>query len=178
MAHAPLSRAVDIPERGPMTRRVKRGIALVCAGIATIAIAIVAIPALAAQRAVATTPFKVLAFYSGTYDAAHIDFEKEARVWFPQQGGANGYTFEATTDWSRLNAITPQQYQVVMFLDDIAPASTHAGFQRYMDGGGAFFGFHVSAFNTDPNTWPWYHNTLLGTGAFQTNSWGPTPETL
>ena len=40
----------------------------------------------------AATPFRLLAFYSGTYDAAHISFEKEANVWFPQQAGANGYT--------------------------------------------------------------------------------------
>lgn len=160
-----------------MTRKLKRRIALVFAAIVTVATAVVAIPALAAQQAAAPA-FKVLAFYSGTYDAAHIDFEKEARVWFPQQGAQLGFSFEATTDWSRLNTITPQQYQVVMFLDDIAPDSTHAGFQHYMESGGAWLGFHVSAFNTDPNTWSWYHNTFLGTGAFQTNSWGPTPETL
>jgi hypothetical protein len=156
----------------------KRRLALAFAAICAIAVAGIAIPAMAAQKAAAATPFKVLAFYSGTYDAAHIDFEKEARVWFPQQGATYGFTFEATTDWSRLNTVTPAQYQVVMFLDDIAPANTHTGFQRYMDSGGGFFGFHVSAFNTDPNSWSWYHNTFLGTGAFQTNSWGPTPETL
>lgn len=160
-----------------MTSKLKRRIALAVAAIVVGATAVAAIPALAAQRA-ATQAFKVLAFYSGTYDAAHIDFEKEARVWFPQQGAQYGFSFEATTDWSRLNTITPQQYQVVMFLDDIAPSYTHASFQRYMDSGGAWFGFHVSAFNTDPNSWPWYHNTFLGTGAFRTNSWGPTSETL
>jgi hypothetical protein len=149
--------------------------AAVCA-IAAAAAAIVTVPALGATQA--TPSFKVLAFYSGTYDAAHIDFDKEAKVWFPQTAAQYGFSWEATTDWNRLTSITPAQYQVVMFLDDVPPANTHAAFQTYMQNGGAWLGFHVSAFNTDPSTWSWYHNTFLGTGAFVSNSWGPTPETL
>jgi Trehalose utilisation/Ricin-type beta-trefoil lectin domain len=122
----------------------------------------------------AVTPFKVLAFYNGTWDAAHIDFDKEAKEWFPQQGTQYGFTWEATTDWSRLNATDLAQYKVIMFLDDAPPTAQRAAFQQYMDNGGAFFGFHVSAFTTDPGSWNWYYNTLLGSGAFQTNTWGPT----
>ena len=47
-----------------------------------------------------------------------------------------------------------------------------------MQNGGAWMGFHVTAFNTDPNSWSWYYNTFLGTGAFRTNTWGPTSVTL
>jgi hypothetical protein len=129
--------------------------------------------------ATAAEPFKVLAFYNGTWDAAHIDFDKEAKVWFPQQAAQNGFTWEATTDWSRLNTGSLAAYKVIMFLDD-APtgASQRTAFQTYMQNGGAWLGFHVSAFTTDPNSWSWYYNTFLGSGAFQTNTWGPTSETL
>jgi hypothetical protein len=124
-------------------------------------------------------PFKVLAFYNGTWDAAHIDFVKEARVWFPNAAAQNGFSWESTNDWNRLNGITAAQYQVVMFLDDLPQqAAQRSGFQQYMQNGGAFMGFHVSAFNTDPNSWSWYHSTFLGTGAFRTNTWGPTRVTL
>ena len=136
---------------------------------------VVVVPVLEAH---AGTPFKVLAFYSGTYDAAHIDFDKEAKVWFPQTATQYGFSWESTTDWNRLNSITPSQYQVVMFLDDVPPAGTHAAFEQYMRNGGAWLGFHVSAFNTAPSSWSWYHNTLLGTGAFVSNTWGPTSVTL
>ncbi|GAA4262030.1 ThuA domain-containing protein [Dactylosporangium darangshiense] len=129
---------------------------------------------LAIRPALAATPFKVLAFYNGTWDAAHIDFDKEAKDWFPQQGAANGFTWEATTDWSRLNAGSLSQYKVIMFLDDAPPSGQRAAFQQYMQNGGAFMGFHVSAFTTDPGSWSWYYNTFLGSGAFQTNTWGPT----
>jgi type 1 glutamine amidotransferase len=129
-------------------------------------------------EAAAATPFKVLAFYNGTWDAAHIDFDKEAKVWFPQAGAQYGFTWEATTDWSRLSASGLAGYQVIMFLDDSPPADRRAAFQTYMQNGGGFLGFHVSAFTTSANDWSWYYNTFLGSGNFVTNTWGPTAETL
>ncbi|MBB5872969.1 hypothetical protein F4553_006403 [Allocatelliglobosispora scoriae] len=126
----------------------------------------------------AAPSFKVLAFYNGTWDAAHIDFVKEARVWFPQAATQNGFAWESTNNWSLLNTGNLAQYKVIMFLDDAPPAAQRAAFQTYMQNGGAWMGFHVTAFNTDPNSWSWYYNTFLGTGAFRTNTWGPTSETL
>jgi hypothetical protein len=148
---------------------VRRKLALAALALLTaLGVGLVIRPALAA------TPFKVLAFYNGTWDAAHIDFDKEAKDWFPAQGAANGFTWEATTDWSRLNAGSLAQYKVIMFLDDAPPAAQRSAFQTYMQNGGAFMGFHVSAFTTDSGSWSWYYNTFLGSGNFQTNTWGPT----
>ncbi|MEV6636825.1 RICIN domain-containing protein [Actinoplanes sp. NPDC051470] len=131
-----------------------------------------AVPAAAAE------PFKVLAFYNGTWDAAHIDFDKEAKEQFPRLAAANGFTWEATTDWSRLSASGLAAYKVIMFLDDGPPADRRAAFQTYMQNGGAWMGFHVSAYTDNANAWSWYHNTFLGSGNFATNTWLPTAETL
>jgi hypothetical protein len=150
-------------------RRIPFLLALVCA-----AGVLVTAPAAAA-------PFSVLAFYSGTFDAAHISFEREAIPWFGQQAAANGYSFSATTDWNRLTSIAPAQAQVVMFLDDQPQSSAQfQGFQRYMQSGGGFFGFHVTAYNDSgsPAYSNWFHNDFLGTGRFATNTWGSTAETL
>nr|BFE77330.1 hypothetical protein GCM10020092_106310 [Actinoplanes digitatis] len=130
---------------------------------------------IAVADAAAAAPFKVLAFYNGTWDAAHIDFDSEARDWFPRVGAQYGFTWEATTDWSRLNAGELAQYKVIMFLDDAPSADRRAAFQQYMQNGGAWMGFHVSAFTTDANSWSWYHNTFLGSGNFATNTWGGRP---
>ena len=134
-----------------------------------------------ATHATAASPFKVLAFYTGPAegDAAHVSFETEARTWFPKAGSQNGFTFTATTDWDMLNTLTASQYQVVMFLDDAPHSSAQrTGFQHYMQNGGAFFGFHVSAFTTNGSDWDWYYNQFLGTGAFETNTWGPAAAVL
>ncbi|SDO53435.1 ThuA domain-containing protein [Actinacidiphila guanduensis] len=126
------------------------------------------------------TPIHILAFYDGTYDAAHISFDHEANAWFPQQGATHGFTYTATTDWSQLNTANLANYQVVMFLDNYPQtAAQQSAFKTYMDNGGGWIGFHVSAYNdSSSNTWSWYHQTFLGTGLFQSNSWGPTSETL
>ncbi len=88
--------------------RVRRTVLTVATAVATVAGAGIAVTALPASGDVTAAPFKVLAFYSGTFDAAHIDFDKEAKTWFPQTAAANGFTFEATTDWSRLNIDQPR----------------------------------------------------------------------
>ncbi|MEW1826824.1 ThuA domain-containing protein [Streptomyces sp. NPDC088196] len=133
----------------------------------------------AAHASTAATPFKVLGLYSGTYDAAHIDFEKEANVWFPQQAAANGFTYTSSTNWDLLANGGVNAYQVVLFLDDLPQtAAQRTGFEAYMRGGGGFMGFHVSAFTTDAASWSWYHNTFLGSGNFVSNTWGPTAVTL
>ncbi|CAL2067003.1 MULTISPECIES: ThuA domain-containing protein [Streptomyces] len=133
-----------------------------------------------AHRAQGAEPFKILAFYDGTYDAAHISFVHEANAWFPQQAAANGYSYTATNDWSQLNTANLAKYQVVMFLDNYPQTAAQRGaFQTYMNNGGAWMGFHVSAYNDQtPSDWSWYHETFLGTGTFRSNTWGPTSETL
>ncbi|MCO6011593.1 RICIN domain-containing protein [Actinoallomurus purpureus] len=157
---------------------VKRSLAVLFGVTVAASIGVAGSPAGSAVTRQAATPFKVLAFYSGTWDAAHIDFDKEAKEWFPAAGAQYGFTWEATTDWSRLSSAGLSQYKVIMFLDDAPPASQRAAFQTYMQNGGAWMGFHVSAFTTDPDSWSWYYNTFLGSGAFETNTWGPTAETL
>ena len=114
-----------------MSRKiVKRTLAAV-AGLATAAaIGLAVQPANSAVIPQAAAPFKVLAFYNGTWDAAHIDFDKEARDWFPQQGAQHGFTWEATTDWSRLNAGSLAQYKVIMFLDDAPPSGQRSRLGR------------------------------------------------
>ncbi|MFF8873124.1 ThuA domain-containing protein [Streptomyces massasporeus] len=123
--------------------------------------------------------FKVIAFYSGTWDAAHIDFVKEANEWFPRTAAQNDFTYTATTDWNLLANGGVNDYQVVLFLDD-APktAAQRAGFERYVRAGGGWMGFHVSAFTTDAGSWPWYYNSFLGSGDFRSNTWGPTTAVL
>jgi hypothetical protein len=159
---------------------VKRTLAAVFGLTAAAAVGLAVQPAHGAEipRA-AAAPFKVLAFYdTDSGDAAHNDYVKEALTWFPQTGAQNGFTWEGTTNWGRL-AGDLSAYKVVMFLDD-APhaAADRTGFQRFMDNGGGWIGFHVSAFTTNSNEWSWYYNTFLGSGNFQTNTWGPTAETL
>ncbi|MFE7170649.1 ThuA domain-containing protein [Streptomyces sp. NPDC057616] len=145
-----------------------------------LALLAILLTALSVPRAhAAAQPFKVLALYNGTYDAAHISFVHEANQWFPQQAAQNGFTYTASNNWDLLANGGVNGYQVVLFLDDLPQtAAQRTGFENYMRGGGAWMGFHVSAFTTDAQSWSWYHNQFLGSGNFVSNTWGPTTAVL
>src|SRR5580704_15597357 len=94
-------------------------------------------------RAQCDPQFKVIAFYTGQNDLAHISFVHEANGWFPKMAEKYNFSYEATTNWSNLNAEFLSHYQVVMFLDTRPedPAQ-RAAFEQYMEHGGAWIGFH------------------------------------
>jgi Trehalose utilisation len=127
------------------------------------------------------SPIKVLAFYDvSSGDAAHDAYAKEANTWFPSVAAANGFTYESTSDWTRLNTSNLANYKVIMFLNDLCwDAGQQAALQTYMTAGGGWIGFHVCAYNdaSGPN-WPWYFTTFLGNGQFVSNTWWPTTAIL
>jgi len=127
--------------------------------------------------------FKVIAFYTGKDDLAHISFVHEANHWFPKMAAQYHFAYEATTNWNNLNAEFLSHYQVVLFLDTRpeTPAQRNA-FQKYMEAGGAWMGFHFAAFaltpSSYPQNWDWYHNQFLGSGEYVSNTWRPTSAVL
>ena len=106
--------------------------------------------------------FQVIAFYTGKNDQAHISYVSEALKCLPKIAEENNFGFTATNDWSNLNAEFLAGYQVVLFLDTRPdkPEQREA-FQKYMESGGAWMGFHFSAFALSPSAypqnWDWYH---------------------
>jgi len=127
--------------------------------------------------------FKVIAFYTAKNDQAHISFVHEANRWFSEISAKQRFGYVSTDDWSKLNPDTLSHYQVVIFLDTRpeVPAQRMA-FQEYMEKGGAFMGFHFSAFALTPSgfpqNWDWFHNQFLGSGEYGSNTWRPTSAIL
>ncbi|HEX3797445.1 MAG TPA: ThuA domain-containing protein [Verrucomicrobiae bacterium] len=135
-------------------------------------------------RADTNTPgFKVIAFYTGRDDKAHVSFDHEANKWFPKMGEKYNFTYDTTTNWDNMNADFLAPYKVVIFLDTRpdGPAQ-RAAFQKYMENGGGWMGFHFSAFaltpSAFPQNWDWYHETFLGAGQYVRNTWRPTSAVL
>lgn len=127
--------------------------------------------------------FKVMAFYTGQNDLAHISFVKEANRWFAKAAPRYDFSYEATTNWADLRDEILEKHQVVLFLDTRPEApEQRAAFQRYMEHGGAWMGFHFAAFALTPSrypqNWDWYHNTFLGSGEYVSNTWRPTAAIL
>ena len=127
--------------------------------------------------------FRVIAFYTAKNDHAHISYVHEANQWFPKMGQKYNFSYDSTSNWSNMNAEFLSRYQVVLFLDTRPEeASQRAAFQKYMENGGGWIGFHFAAFALSPSdfpqNWDWYHKEFLGSGSYGSNTWRPTPAVL
>lgn len=139
---------------------------------------LLAILFVAPLAALAEAPaFHVLAFYSTKVEPDHVDFATGAIPFFQKMAEKDHFSFEATTDWNQMNAENLKKYELVMFLDDppSAPA-VRAAFEKYMDGGGGWLGFHISGYIDHRSEWPWFAD-FMGT-LFHSNNWPPLPAKL
>jgi hypothetical protein len=128
----------------------------------------------------ACQPIELVALYTADNpDLAHRSYLTEANEWLAEAGLENGFSFETTSDWTRLSSLTPAPGRVLLFLDDKPKdAAGRSAFQAYMEGGGAFIGCHFAAYTPDPSEWDWYFNIFLGSGGYGGNTWRPTSATL
>jgi len=127
--------------------------------------------------------FKVISFCTAKNDAAHISFVHEANRWFAGMSNVYHFKYDSTQDWNNLNDSFLSKYQVVVFLDTRPDSpKQRMAFQRYMEKGGAWMGFHFSAFALTPSdypqNWGWYHEQFLGSGEHVSNTWRPTTAIL
>lgn len=131
----------------------------------------------------ATPKFRAIAFYTAKNDKAHVSYVHEANRWFAKTAQQLHFVYDSTNNWANLNADFLSNYQVVIFLDTRpeAPEQRQA-FQKYMENGGAWMGFHFAAFALTPSqypqNWDWYHDQFVGAGQYKSNTWRPTSAIL
>jgi uncharacterized protein len=122
--------------------------------------------------------FHVLALYSTNVETDHVTFARQAIEFYGALASKDNFELKASTNWDDLNPATLGKYDVVLWLNDFPHSETQrAAFQQYMDHGGAWLGFHVSAYNDQDTHWPWFVS-FLGGGVFFGNNWPPLPAKL
>ena len=141
------------------------------------------LPEFTIARQDAPSDFKVVSFYSAREDAAHISFVHEANHWFSSMAEKYDFSYDTSDNWDELNTDFLAQYRVVIFLDSRPDSALQRmAFRQYMENGGAWMGFHFAAFaltpSAFPQNWDWYHDRFLGSGAYVSNTWKPTPAIL
>ena len=127
--------------------------------------------------------FKVVAFYTGKNDKAHVSYVHEANRWFSKIASKYKFRYDSTNDWANMNPDFLAKYNVVMFLDTRPEKpEQRIAFEQYMKNGGAWIGFHFAGFALTPSdfpqNWYWYHNEFLGSGEYKGNTWRPTSAIL
>src|SRR5579872_1678928 len=129
------------------------------------------------KASLAQTRFRVLAFYSANAEPDHVQFAEGAVKFFSSIAARDNFLFESTTNWADLNAANLKKYQVVVWLNESpSDPEQRRAFEQYMEGGGAWLGFHAAGYNDKDTNWPWYVD-FLG-AVFDTNSWPPLPARL
>ena len=171
------------PDREPW-RPNGPGFALIKSACVRVIVALgISLAGLSLEAQTPATDFKVIGFYTGKSDQAHISFVREANQWFASKAAQAHFSYTSTTNWADLNDQVLGQYQVVMFLDTRPETRVQReAFQRYMEKGGAWMGFHFAGFaltpSAIPQNWDWYHNEFLGAGSYVGNTWRPTSAVL
>lgn len=121
--------------------------------------------------------FKVLALYTTTVEADHVDFAKDAIQFYTKLAAEKNFVFDTTTDWDKLNDDNLKNYQVVMWINEFPHnEAQRRAFEKFMTSGGAWLGFHVSGYNDKYTKWPWFVD-FLG-AVFYNNNWPPLPAKL
>ncbi len=124
------------------------------------------------------TSFHVLALYSTQVEPDHVTFARQALGFYKALATRDNFELEPSVNWDDLNPTTLAKYQVVVWLNDSPHSEAQrSAFQQYMEHGGAWLGFHVSAYNDQDTHWPWFVN-FLGGGVFYGNNWPPLPAKL
>ncbi|HSC45256.1 MAG TPA: ThuA domain-containing protein [Candidatus Acidoferrum sp.] len=122
--------------------------------------------------------FHVLAFYTDKGEPDHIDFARQAIQFYGDLSNQRNFTFTATTNWGDLNEQNLRDVQLVIWLNDFPKTpEQRAQFEKYMNGSGAWLGFHVAAYNDADTHWPWFVS-FLGGAVFYGNNWPPLPAKL
>lgn len=124
------------------------------------------------------TRFKALAFYSETTEPDHVQFAREAVKFLGELAAREDFTLHTTTTWEDLNDEHLKAYQLLIWLNESpTKAEQRSAFERYIEHGGAWLGFHAAGYNDKDTNWPWFVD-FLGGAVFYINSWPPLPARL
>ena len=124
------------------------------------------------------TRFKALAFYSEKTEGDHVQFAQDAVKFLTELAVREHFTLETTTRWQDLNDERLKTCQLVIWLNESpTKAEQRNAFERYIERGGAWLGFHAAGYNDKDTNWPWFVD-FLGGAVFYINSWPPLPARL
>ncbi|MDR0973309.1 MAG: ThuA domain-containing protein [Prevotellaceae bacterium] len=119
--------------------------------------------------------FKALVYYTTHAEEAHVQFSEQAVEFFKKLNYGDGFVLDVVTDMRGYTYEKLKEYSVVVMLDGY-PMDTdgRAAFEKYMENGGGWVGFHAAAYNDKNTKWPWLLQ-FLGGGVFYCNNWPPQP---
>lgn len=122
--------------------------------------------------------FKGLLIYSDKAEPAHVEFAHDAIEFFHRLTYGEGWIMDVDTSFEKYDYDRLKEYNILIVINTIPESDAQRrAFEKYMDNGGGWIGFHAAGYNDASTAWPWF-NTFLGCGAFYCNNWPPQPVLL
>lgn len=122
--------------------------------------------------------FKILLHYDPHVEEAHVQFAKQSIDFFRKLSVGDGFLMDVTTSLDNYPLEKLKEYSILVSLNAQPKGEVQRKtFQRYMQEGGGWMGFHASAYNDKHTKWSWF-NEFLGCGVFYCNNWPPQPVLL
>lgn len=118
--------------------------------------------------------FRALLLWDPSAEEAHVQFDKDAINFFHHLTYGEGWLMDRTTDFSAYSDSLDRYNIIIMLNAQPRGKKDREAFQKYMENGGGWIGFHAAAYNDKSTNWPWL-NEFLGCGAFYCNNWPPQP---
>lgn len=116
-----------------------------------------------------------MALYSKNVEDDHVDFANTAIHFFSALANQRNFSFDTLSNWKELTDSALKNCQLVIWLDDFPQSAVQrSGFENYMEYGGTWLGFHVSAYNDTDTKWPWFVQ-FIGGAVFFDNNWHSLP---
>lgn len=117
--------------------------------------------------------FKALMLWDPYAEIAHVQFDKQSMEFFHRLNYGDGFVLDTTTALKGYTYDQLKEYSVIIALNaSPSDPESRALFEKYMENGGGWLGFHASAYNDRNTHWPWYVK-FLGCGEFKANNWPP-----
>lgn len=122
-----------------------------------------------------TQRFKALLYWDPYAEPAHVQFDRQSMEFFHKLNYGEGFVLDTTTRLADYSYEELKEFSVIIALNaSPSDPESRALFERYMENGGGWLGFHASAYNDRNTGWPWYVD-FLGGGVFLCNNWPPQP---
>jgi uncharacterized protein len=119
--------------------------------------------------------FKVLLCYSENVEEAHVTFARQGVNFFRHLNYGEGFILDETTYLTKYTYDQLKSYDVIVMFNNVPSSPKDRElFEKYMENGGGWMGFHAAAYNDKSTGWPWFVK-FLGGGVFSCNNWPPQP---
>lgn len=120
--------------------------------------------------------FKALIYYSADVDDEHLAFTFQTINFLKKLTVGNGFQLDVTACLTNYTYDQLQEYSVIVSPNTVIQNPEERNlFEKYMENGGGWVGFHDSGYNDSTTTvWPWLCE-FLGGCKFKCNNWPPQP---